>query len=139
MRAPPLFAKLSVIVCLNAASATLAMNLTSGEPLAPLDALAVLYDIGPYLALTVLVWLKRRSLVASGCLLAIVCALAGWGLYVHLVDWFGYRSDPTYRDVQRTAIVVVPAVQWVAAAALTVVTLVARQISRKGPPEGVLN
>ena len=135
-------AGLSFVICLFAPVATLAivlrdgyMRLRSGDEFVFLVIL-----LGPYLLLGLFAWRRRRSRRQSVALVFLTVLLAIFGLWILASESAGYRAaladsgrGPDYmrERYQRTALFVVPALQWIACLVIGLVLFVdARRRSR---------
>ena len=133
---PGSVARLTIAVCLLAASVETVLGCTSTAGLTLGDALIVPFVLGPYLILALFAWRRRGQPAASWALLAVAVALAAWGLYVSAVDSYRYHTDPQYRLIQRMAVFFVPLLQWAVVLLVGLVSLVRWPNSRRGAASG---
>lgn len=78
------------------------------------DTPIVLFVIGPYVALGLIAWWQRERWFASLAILGAIGVLMAWGLSVSTIDCFRDHTDPEYRLMQRSALFLVPLMQWIA-------------------------
>lgn len=123
-----MLSKISIAVCLSAAIATLGLilpgaycRLTSAE-----EIFHVIIIVGPYLFLALLAWRSQSDQRTSRTILILSLLLAFGGLWIFAAETSDYRAEVAAfiaRDTgrgaeylqarfQRTALFIVPAVQW---------------------------
>ncbi len=124
-------AKLTIGLCLLAAAVEVVLCCTSTTNLAPGDVVAALLVVAPYFVLAGMSWMQRNNPRRSWLLLAIAVAISAWGIYLFAEDSYRYHTDPDYRLVQRWAVFLVPALQWVVVGLTGLVLLILRIRSRQ--------
>jgi hypothetical protein len=123
---------LSLALCAIAAIGTVGLGLTSTSQPHPTDVFIVLFIIGPYLLLGLLVRWWRRSRPVSIAFLVLVMFLTAIALWLFGMESYQYHTDPNFKYVQRLAAFIVPLFQFFVALVVGLALLVVRFGSRWG-------
>jgi hypothetical protein len=128
---------ITLSVCALAAFATLALGFAGcgWNIMVPEDALVVPLAFGPYALLGFMAWWRRKRRAASAVILASTLLVAAAGLLAFGADAWRVQTDPQHGMAMRLTVVVVPVLQWAAAAVLGLGLAVARAIARAGARE----
>jgi hypothetical protein len=119
----------TIVVCLLAAVAELALCCNATARLTVMDAPILLFVVGPFLCLATIAWRQHSKLDVSWILLVVVIGLSAWGLYVLGDDAYRYHAEANYRKTQRLAVFYVPLVQYVFVALVGTSSLIHHLIS----------